>query len=66
MRRHFHHHPMHHRRFHHRPRLYRRRGNLLGLIGLAALGYTLMERNRHNQPQQPTYVRVENSDDWQN
>lgn len=66
MRRHFHHNPLHHRHFHHRPRLYRRRGNLLGLIGLAALGYTLMERNRQNQAQQPTYVRVENNDDWQN
>ena len=34
---------------HARVRPIRRRGRFLGLIGLAALGYTLLEKNRQKQ-----------------
>lgn len=34
---------------HFRMRPMRRRGRLLGMVGLAALGYTLLERNRQRQ-----------------
>jgi len=38
------------RRFRHaRIRPIRRRGRILGLIGLAALGYTMLEKNRQKQ-----------------
>ena len=40
--------PRHHFR-HFRRRPMRRGGRLLGMVGLAALGYTLLERNRQRQ-----------------
>lgn len=69
MRHHFHRPPMRRRCFHRRPRLifrraYRRRGSLLGLIGLAALGYALVEKNRQNQTQGQVYSNADPNQDW--
>lgn len=69
MRHHFHHHPMGRHYFYYRPRPifrrpYRRRGSLFGMIGLAALGYTLLERNRQNQAQQRVYTNEDLNRDW--
>ena len=69
MRHHFHHPPMGPLHFHHghRPmfwRPYHRRGSLLGLIGLAALGYTLLNKNQQNQTQQRVYTTVDQDQDW--
>lgn len=66
MRRHFRHGMIHHHSFRggfRRP--IRRAGGLLGLAGMAALGYTLLEKNRREQARnantQP-YVWDEDSD----
>lgn len=45
-------------------RIYRRPGRLLGLVGLAALGYTLLNRNRQNQTPQNGYATVEQDQEW--
>lgn len=69
MRHNFHHHPMPYRHFRRgfRPgffRPYRRRGSLLGMIGLAALGYTLLDKSRQEQSRQAGYVDVDRNEDW--
>jgi len=38
-------------------RPFRRGGRLLGLVGLVALGYTLLEKNRREQARQDVFVR---------
>lgn len=47
-------------------RSFRRRGNLLGLVGLAALGYTLYEKHQREQSRDWTNTDRENaeSQDW--
>jgi hypothetical protein len=45
-------------------RIYRRPGRLLGMVGLAALGYTLLNQNRQNQQPQNGYVNVERDQEW--
>ncbi len=66
--RHMHHHP--HPHFHggFRPgywrRPYYRPGRLLGLIGLTALGYSLLNRKRYNQPPQNGTVYNDPNREW--
>lgn len=67
MRHHFHHHPYHHfhrgfRRRYWRPRP--RIGRLVGLTGLAALGYTLLDKQRREQGPQQEYVNVDPDREW--
>jgi len=45
-------------------RIYRRPGRLLGLIGLTALGYSLLNRNRYNQVPQNEYVNTDPNREW--
>lgn len=67
MRHHFYHHPYH---YHHRGwrrgywRPYPRFGRLIGLAGLAALGYTLLDKNQQNQTSQREYVNGNPDQDW--
>ena len=63
------HHPHHFRSIHRGfrrgyRRIYRRPGRLLGLVGLAALGYTLLNQNRQNQAPQNAYVKVDQDREW--
>ena len=45
-------------------RIYRRPGRLLGLIGLTALGYSLLNRNRYNQAPQDGTVYNDPNREW--
>ena len=45
-------------------RIYRRPGRLLGMVGLAALGYSLLNKNRQNQAPQNGYVYDEQDREW--
>jgi hypothetical protein len=64
--RHFHHHPHHfHRGW--RRRYWRRGpriGRLIGMAGLAALGYTLLDKQRREQTRQQGYVNVDPNQEW--
>ncbi len=65
--RHMHPHHFHHihRGFRHGyRRIYRRPGRLLGLIGLTALGYSLLNRNRYNQAPQTGTVYTDPNSEW--
>lgn len=63
-------HPHHFRHIHrgYRPgywrRPYYRSGRLLGLIGLTALGYSLLNRNRYNQTPQNGTVYTDPNREW--
>jgi hypothetical protein len=62
-------HPRHFRYTHRgfRPgyrRYYRGPGRLLGMVGLAALGYSLLNKNRQNQAPQNGYVYDEQDREW--
>ncbi len=63
----FYHHPHHFHRFHRgwrRPFFRPRPGRLLGLVGLAALGYTLLEKHQREQSRQSGYVNVDPNQEW--